>query len=113
MKTISATNDPSILKIFDIYPTLKEDNKYLVIVMELCDCNLMELIKIRIEEKNSFWKDDELIWILLQLVRGFVAIKQRNIVHRDVKPQNILYCSTDRTYKIADLGAAKFYKSSK
>jgi len=54
--------------------------------MELCDCNLMELIKVRIDESKSKWTDDELLFILHQLVDGFVEMKKRSITHRDVKP---------------------------
>jgi serine/threonine protein kinase len=46
MQTLARSNHNSILRIHDVYPCIKDDNKYLVIVMELCDCNLMELIKV-------------------------------------------------------------------
>ena len=58
MQTLSKINHESLLKIYDVYPTLKENSKCLVIVMELCDCNLMELIKIRIDEGKSVWTED-------------------------------------------------------
>jgi hypothetical protein len=63
MQKLSKTDEISLLKIFDVYPCIKEDNKFLVIVMELCDCNLMELIKIRIEENHSIWSEEELLYI--------------------------------------------------
>jgi len=71
MQTLAKTNHQSILKIHDVYPCIKDDNKYLVIVMELCDCNLMELIKVRIEENKSKWTDEELFYILDQLIDAF------------------------------------------
>ena len=46
MQTLSKSSNVSLLKIHDVYPCIKEDHKYLVIVMELCDCNLMELIRV-------------------------------------------------------------------
>ncbi|CAD8181847.1 unnamed protein product [Paramecium octaurelia] len=110
MQTLSQTNCQGLLKIYDIYPCIKDDNKYLVIVMELCDCNLMELLKVRIEENKTKWTDEELLYILYQLVEGFVIMKKHNVTHRDIKPQNILYCQADKSYKIADLGGAKFLK---
>ena len=32
--------------------------------MELCDCNIQELIKVRIEENRSHWSDEELLYVL-------------------------------------------------
>ncbi|CAD8098168.1 unnamed protein product [Paramecium sonneborni] len=110
MQTLSQTNCQGLLKIYDIYPCIKDDNKYLVIVMELCDCNLMELLKVRVEENKTKWTDEELLYILHQLIEGFVIMKKHNVTHRDIKPQNILYCQADKSYKIADLGGAKFLK---
>ncbi|CAD8085666.1 unnamed protein product [Paramecium primaurelia] len=110
MQTLSQTNCQGLLKIYDIYPCIKDDNKFLVIVMELCDCNLMELLKVRIEENKTKWTDEELLYILYQLIEGFVIMKKHNVTHRDIKPQNILYCQADKSYKIADLGGAKFLK---
>lgn len=57
-------NCSAILKIHDVYPCVRDDSKFLVLVMELCDCNLMELIKVRIEENYSRWSDEELLYIL-------------------------------------------------
>ena len=44
--------------------------------------------------------------ILLQIVDGVIALHEYKIVHRDIKPQNILRC--DDTWKIADFGISKF-----
>lgn len=52
MQTLSQQPCKGLLRIFDVYPCIKEDNKYLVIVMELCDCNLMELLKVALDLLN-------------------------------------------------------------
>ena len=44
--------------------------------------------------------------ISLQIVDGLRVLHENNIVHRDIKPQNILQC--DDTWKIADFGISKF-----
>ena len=44
--------------------------------------------------------------IALQIVDGLVILHENQIVHRDIKPQNILRC--DDTWKIADFGISKF-----
>jgi len=44
--------------------------------------------------------------ISIQIADGLSVLHENNIVHRDVKPQNILRC--DDTWKIADFGISKF-----
>ena len=49
---------------------------------------------------------DEVSRILLESARGLAAAERLNIVHRDIKPDNLMY-SADGEIKIADLGLAK------
>ncbi|CAD8157432.1 unnamed protein product [Paramecium octaurelia] len=74
------------------------------------DCYGIVQFKVRIEENKTKWTDEELLYILYQLVKGFSIMKKHNVTHRDIKPQNILYCEADKSYKNADLGGAKFLK---
>ncbi len=41
-----------------------------------------------------------------QVVDGLRACHSTGIVHRDVKPQNVIVCGEDRCAKMIDLGAA-------
>lgn len=50
-------------------------------------------------------------------MNGYLFLYNNNIVHRDIKPDNILikYESNNKTnpiYKIADFGVGKIYKSN-
>lgn len=51
--------------------------------------------------------EEELYAIAEQTLEGLAATHARGIVHRDVKPSNILQ-TEDRTVKLADFGIAKF-----
>ena len=42
----------------------------------------------------------------LQIVEGLRASHATGIVHRDVKPQNVIVCGEDQCTKMIDLGAA-------
>ena len=37
------------------------------------------------------------------------AVHKHHIAHRDIKPDNVLFCKSSSTYKIADLGVAHFF----
>ena len=49
--------------------------------------------------------------IALDVCRGLVAVHTRNIIHRDIKPQNILLTSDD-TAKLGDFGVACILEAS-
>lgn len=56
--------------------------------------------------------DGLLLDILLQLIDGIGALHEADIIHRDIKPQNIMISSTF-TPKIMDLGVVRITKDSK
>ncbi|MEZ0248437.1 MAG: serine/threonine-protein kinase [Thermoproteus sp.] len=51
---------------------------------------------------------DEFIRIFIQIVRGINDIHRNNLIHLDIKPENIMFKDRERTrVKIGDLGIAK------
>ena len=88
---------------FDCY----ENENEFAIVMELCDENLLSLIK----RKKEF-KKEEIYDILIQLNNIFKIMKEKNIIHRDLKPENILikYHNEEKTMyniKLSDYSSSK------
>ena len=86
-------------------------------ILNICGYVLMELaqndwnmeIKRRMLAKK-YYKENELIEILKQIIKGFLFLQNNNIAHRDIKPQNILLFPNN-IYKIADFGEAKNIKN--
>lgn len=55
---------------------------------------------------------EDLLWkYFIQIARGLEALHNMKIIHRDIKPGNILVTNTGHV-KIADLGIAKFARNN-
>ena len=87
-----------------------EDNNHFIIVMELCDMNLGELIKIN-KSKNKYFSIEEIYNFLIQLNNSFKIMVAKKIVHRDISLGNILLKynkeKTKYTVKLSDYGISK------
>eukprot|EP00951_Prasinocladus_malaysianus_P003848 scaffold27141_cov40-Prasinocladus_malaysianus.AAC.1 len=57
--------------------------------------------------KDRYLSTVGLRWLIAeQVLEGLLAMHRTGVVHRDVKPQNILVSEMDRRLKYIDLGAA-------
>ena len=98
-KAIAVLSHPNIVKIYDV--GFSEKIQY--IVMEYIDgITLKEYIE---EERVLTWKDT--VHFVIQFLRALQHAHDKGIVHRDIKPQNIMMF-TDGTIKVMDFGIAKF-----
>lgn len=98
-KAIAVLSHPNIVKIYDV--GFSEKIQY--IVMEYIDgITLKEYIE---EERVLTWKDT--VHFVIQILRALQHAHDKGIVHRDIKPQNIMMF-TDGTIKVMDFGIAKF-----
>ena len=96
-RAISLLNHPNIVQVYDVSFT----NRIQCIVMEYIDgISLKEYIE---QEKVIRWK--EAVHFTIQILRGLQHAHDRGIVHRDIKPQNIMLLE-DGTIKITDFGIA-------
>ncbi len=93
----SRLNHPNIVEIYDV----GEDEGQHYIVMEYIQGkSLKELIS-----QRGAMDQQEAIQIMDQLLCAIIEAHKNNIIHRDIKPQNILV-KDDGTVKIADFGIA-------
>ncbi|MCI8948780.1 MAG: Stk1 family PASTA domain-containing Ser/Thr kinase [Lachnospiraceae bacterium] len=89
---------PNIVNVFDVV----DDGDIHYIVMELIEgITLKSYIA-----KKGFLEVKETIGIAIQMAQGMAAAHQQNIIHRDIKPQNIII-SKDGKVKVADFGIAR------
>ena len=82
----------------------------LYVLMELATSDWEKEILER-KKTNKYYSEYELMTILFSLVKSLSILQQKNISHRDIKPQNILIFEDKKNgikkYKLADFGEAK------
>ncbi|HCA29201.1 MAG TPA: Stk1 family PASTA domain-containing Ser/Thr kinase [Ruminococcaceae bacterium] len=101
-KAIAILSHPNIVKVFDV--SFGERIQY--IVMEYIDgITLKEYIE---QQKDIRWK--EAVHFTVQILRALQHAHDKGIVHRDIKPQNIMLLP-DGTIKVTDFGIARFARS--
>ncbi|KAG0031031.1 hypothetical protein BGZ81_001881, partial [Podila clonocystis] len=82
------------------------DKKELHMVFELMDGNLYQLIK---DRNGAFLEEERIRSMVFQVLRGLHHMHSNGIMHRDMKPENLLV--TGDIVKIADFGLAREIKS--
>ena len=102
-QSIASMSHPNIVGVYDV----GEDEGMHYIVMEYVDGITL---KAYIEKKGKL-SVREAVGISLQIANGLEAAHINNIIHRDIKPQNILI-SKDGTAKVSDFGIAKAASSN-
>ena len=101
-KAIAVLSHPNIVKVYDVIFT----DKFQSIVMEYIDgITLKEYID---QQKVLRWK--EAVYFTVQILRALQHAHAKGIVHRDIKPHNIMLLS-DGTVKMMDFGIARFARS--
>jgi serine/threonine-protein kinase len=79
-----------------------ESNGYYYIAMEYVDgWSVSEML-----QEDGPFDEEEALKILIQVARGLEHASEKHIVHRDVKPENILV-TPDGVAKLTDLGLSK------
>ena len=99
----SSLSHPNIVEVYDV----GEDNGFYYIVMEYIEGrHLKELIKKRTKLTLS-----ESIDIMMQICEGIATAHDSYIIHRDIKPQNIMILDSGLV-KITDFGIAMALNST-
>ncbi len=103
-EAVASLSHPNIVNVYDV----GEDGKVHYIVMEFIDGqNLKEIIK------NEGTLDEyTALDITKQIAMALSSAHKKGIVHRDIKPHNILISNEGRIVKVADFGIAKAVSNS-
>lgn len=97
---LSVCNHPNIIK---VYHSIKNQEKTTVaLIMEYFEVDIPDCRKVLVS-----CSEERILFFIYQVCQVLLHLKQKNILHRDIKPTNILL-ETNGELKIVDFGFAKF-----
>jgi serine/threonine protein kinase len=103
IEILAACNHPNMLRLIQSF----EIDDQLYIVMERLDFTLQNFLEI-----EYFMNHDQIKYLMYQLVSGLLYAHRKDIMHRDIKPDNILLRIRDPDnplrIKIADFSLARY-----
>jgi len=97
-QSAAGLSHPNIVNVYDV----GEDNGLYYIVMELVEGITLK----RFIERKGHLEIKEAVGIAIQIAQGMEAAHANHIIHRDIKPQNIII-SREGKVKVTDFGIAK------
>ena len=97
MSKLKANENENVLQMIDYFL----DDGYLLILLPFFDSNLESLLS------AAPLKMDLIKNIMFQTLNGLAFIHSLNILHRDLKPNNILYRTQSQQIRIADFGSSR------
>lgn len=99
---LKLTRHPNIIQLYEIIETTKQ----LYLIMEYADGG--ELFDYIVN--NSRVKELEACRFFQQIISGIEYIHRLNVVHRDMKPENLLLDHDGKSVKIVDFGLSNTFK---
>ncbi|KAJ8902722.1 hypothetical protein NDN08_006042 [Rhodosorus marinus] len=102
MDILKCVNHPNVVRTLDIFDT---QNKLYIVMEKMSGGKLFDRI---IKEKQ--FTEEACAEVMNDLFRGLTYLHSHNVVHRDIKPDNILCLRNERPYtcKLADFGLSNF-----
>ncbi|KAG0084561.1 hypothetical protein BGZ93_007062 [Podila epicladia] len=100
-------NHVNIVKLYEVLDVATDDSMYMV--MELCKRGVLTEVSLAADKTGEIFADDECRDVFQQMVLGIEYLHEHDIIHRDIKPDNLLR-SEDGTLKIVDFGVSEMFK---
>lgn len=96
-KVTASLNHPNIVKVF----SFGSDRGLLYLAMEMVDHGSLEALMAQLKKVP----EERVLEVGIQIARGLQAGLEKGLIHRDIKPGNILFAD-EHTAKIVDFGLA-------
>ncbi|KAK2194124.1 hypothetical protein NP493_2g09044 [Ridgeia piscesae] len=94
-------NHQNVIRLYDVLHNEEKQKMYLVV--EYCVGGLQDMLDYAPGKKFPIWQAHDYFH---QLLRGLEYLHSQSIVHKDIKPGNLLI-ATNEVVKITDLGVAE------
>lgn len=101
IKLLQRLNHKNVIRLFEVIHNTEKQKMYLI--LEYCVSGLQELLESSPLKKFPIWQAHG---YFLQLIDGLEYLHSQGIIHKDIKPSNLLL-TNDGTLKISDLGVAE------
>jgi serine/threonine-protein kinase 11 len=101
IKILKKLNHQNVIKLIDVFDDPQKQKLY--IVLEYCVGGLQEMLDKAPGNRFPVWQAHK---YFTQLIDGLEYLHGRGIIHKDIKPGNLLL-TTDDTVKISDFGVAE------
>lgn len=101
-QSAASLSHPNIVSIYDVGSELIDGRNVQYIVMELIEG---KTLKEMIVEEGTISNEDT-VYYAKQIAEALRAAHRNNIIHRDIKPQNIMI-TVDKRAKVTDFGIAR------
>ena len=105
IKILSLLDHPNIVRLFEVF----EDEKNFYLIMELCTGgNILSRMT------KDHYKEKAAAILMEQIVSAIAYCHEKGICHRDLKPQNVLFCndSPDSPVKVVDFCISNIFDHS-
>jgi len=89
------------------YSTCHKDTRKVYMVADFCKHNVKQMI-----QDSHPWSIQDLKMFSRHILHGLKVLHDMGIIHRDVKPSNIIYDEDVNIYKLIDFGVATKYSSN-
>ncbi|KAG0301755.1 hypothetical protein BGZ98_008078 [Dissophora globulifera] len=98
-------NHVNIVKLYEVLDLATEDSMFMV--FELCERGVLTEVSLS-DNPGKIFTDAECRDVFQQIVLGIEYLHEHDIIHRDIKPDNLLR-SVDGTIKIVDFGVSEMF----
>lgn len=96
---------PHVVKLFEVLDDPSKDSLYMV--FEFCPDGT--IIDVKLNESVEPLPEDVARLYFVQVLMGIEYLHENEIVHRDIKPDNILLSDDRKTCKIVDFGVSEMF----